>query len=99
VGAVVAGDVRGEPVGTARHHVHVMENVERLSGLVLIDAYGFRREREIFGQKGLAHLRDGGRGFLADRRVDRRERFRCLGYRRRDEPRENAKRSYLKGIP
>src|SRR5438105_12460587 len=31
----VAGDVRGEPVRTARHDVHGMEDVERLSGLVL----------------------------------------------------------------
>jgi hypothetical protein len=78
VGAVVADDVRGEPIGTARHHVYAMENVERLSGLVLIDAYGFRRERELFAQERLAHLRDGGRGFLADRRIDRRGRFRWL---------------------
>jgi hypothetical protein len=99
VGAVVAGDVCGEPVGTARHDVHRMEDVERLSGFVLIEAYGFRRERELFGQKGLAHLRDGDRGFLADRRIDRRGRFRCPGCRQRDESSENAKRSYLKGIP
>jgi hypothetical protein len=77
-----------------------MEDVKRLSGLVQVNPDGFCRKRKLLGQERLAHLRDGGTGFLADRRLDWLSRFRRSGNRQSGESYEKkAKRSYLSGIP
>ena len=76
-----------------------MEDVKRLSGLIQVNADRSRRDRQIPGKERLAHLRNGGRGLVADRRFYRRGRLIRSGCRQRGESYEHAERSSLERIP
>ncbi|MGZ2488112.1 hypothetical protein ACVITL_006697 [Rhizobium pisi] len=97
--AVIADKLDGDPIGPAGGDFDRMEDVKRLSEFVQINADRSCRDRQVPGMQRLSHLRNGSRGLVADRRLERRCRFIRSSCRQCGKSHKNAERGSLNDIP